>query len=366
MTNASELFSKDGIVGYREFRASTTWSPPFRMRAIVHCIGGGGSGGSNTVSGLCTAVSGGGAGEHSGSILILDPAVTYTVTVGAGGAAAANLTTANVGNAGNGGGTSSFSGTGITTITANGGSGGAQGSASAGTGVSVSGGAGGTGGAGELFTFDGGRGGDAEVTTSGLANSGAISGGGAVGIEANGFRGGDAVYNAAVASRRVATGGGGTGGRGGDNTVTGTGSTNPDTYGGSNTMNAGDVASGFADGDPPLGREFDSNDQGSLEAIFSRGLFEALKVSTFGYSTGGIWPPGFGGLGNTNGSGRSGGAFSGGGAAARSGSSITQSEGGYPGGGGGGVAIIAFSSATLTCAPGGDGCVIIEILEILA
>ena len=366
MTNASELFSKDGIIGYREFRASTTWSPPFRMRAIVHCIGGGGSGGSNTISNTgCVAVSGGGAGEHSASILILDPAVTYTVTAGAGGAAGTDITTSGGTNAGNAGGASSFSGTGITTITANGGSGGAQDSQPAGTGVSVSGGAGGTGGAGELFTFDGGRGGDAEVTTSGLAKAGAISGGGAVGVDGNGFRGGDAVMDRAQA-RRVATGGGGTGGRGGDLTMT-SGSTNPISYGGSNTMDAGDVPSGSADGDPPLGEVFDSARQGSVEAIFSRGLFEALKLSTFAYpeGTNKVAPPGCGGFGSNSGP-SNGGAFSGGGGNSAFGINVTQSEGGYPGGGGGGATIVSFSTDTLTCAPGGDGCVIIELLEILA
>jgi hypothetical protein len=131
-------------------------------------------------------------------------------------------------------------------------------------------------------------------------------------------------------------------------------------------MDAGDVASGSDNGDPPLGEAFNSGQQGSLEAIFSRGLFEALKLSTFGYPSSVTPPPGCGGYGTSSAAGIRGGAFSGGGGTNRSGSSLTQAKGGYPGGGGGGAAIPSFSGDTLTCAPGGDGCVIIEILEILA
>lgn len=89
--------------------ATQTWSPPVNCWAEVIVQGGGASGpaGSNSQPG-------GPGGGTAIKFLQLLASVTYTATVGSGGAA----TTASTGNAG---GTSSFSGAGITTITANGG-----------------------------------------------------------------------------------------------------------------------------------------------------------------------------------------------------------------------------------------------------
>ena len=209
--------SKDeSIFMERVFTASTTWTPPFNCRAYVTVIGPGGSGASrrNTSNGTAMAASGGGAGGCAKSLLDLSASVTYTITVGAGGASVQGA------NGNNGGANSVFSGSDITDMTANLGNGGSQ---SGGTGT-VSSQAGGTGGAasgGNLWNVTGGAGGSAEISSwSSNGDHYASGGGGAAGILGTAYRGGNALCSTAGWDRMALGGGAGVGGRGGDATVT--------------------------------------------------------------------------------------------------------------------------------------------------
>ena len=141
---------------------SQSWTPAFSMQAYVYVIGGGGSGAASDDN--LNRSGGGGAAGCAISFLTLLSSVTYTVTIGAGGA----QKTTN--NAGANGGNSSLSGSNIATMTANGGTGGAQ------TGSAITGAAGGTATGGTIANNTGGAGGDVPNT------GGMLSGGGAVGI----------------------------------------------------------------------------------------------------------------------------------------------------------------------------------------
>ena len=173
---------------------STTWSPPYKVKALVRCFGGGGSGAAvqtGYYQYTTAASTGGGAGEHSGSILELDPSITYTIVAGAGGAR--KIATAQQVFPGIAGGNTSFSGSGITTITANGGAGGGALLMPTHTTVyNLPGGAGGSGGAGALYRHTGGAGG--AITKPAIAvnnfNNALSTGGGAVGLYGTGFAGG--------------------------------------------------------------------------------------------------------------------------------------------------------------------------------
>ena len=109
---------------------SQSWTPAFSMQAYVYVIGGGGSGAASDDN--LNRSGGGGAAGCAISFLTLLSSVTYTVTIGAGGAQKTPD------NAGANGGNSSLSGSNIATMTANGGTGGAQ------TGSAITGAAGGS------------------------------------------------------------------------------------------------------------------------------------------------------------------------------------------------------------------------------
>jgi hypothetical protein len=151
-----------GSYSERVILSSGTYTPPFDCKALVYVIGGGGSGGSavsTTTAQDTVAASGGGAGGIAVSELTLSAAVSYTATIGAGGAAAANSPGTARTTAGNAGGQSVFSGSDITTMTANGGSGGVGDYQTGSTQASATGGAGGTASGGSLFNATGGAGG---------------------------------------------------------------------------------------------------------------------------------------------------------------------------------------------------------------
>jgi len=144
------------------FMESTTWACPVAMEAIVFVIGGGGAGAGAEDSVGTSRVQGGCAGGCAVSKLTL-AAQDYTVTVGAGGAAA-NVTSAT--QAGNDGADSSFAGSGISTMTGTHGDGGHA----ATTGTTVDAQTGGTASGGNLMNNTGG--GQLAIGTDGYVNSG--------------------------------------------------------------------------------------------------------------------------------------------------------------------------------------------------
>ena len=154
------------------FFGSQTWTPSYDITAKVFVIGGGGSGGIS--AGAANKACGGGAAGCAVSELTFASGTTYTITIGAGGASSA---TQNAMAAGNAGGASSLSGSGISTMTANGGSAGSG--VAAGTGACIA--TGGSASGGTLGNFTGGSSGDCSAN---VYNS--VSGGGAVGLWANG------------------------------------------------------------------------------------------------------------------------------------------------------------------------------------
>ncbi len=167
-----ELYGTDGLpvpsgtvpmtVSVLTTGTSATYTTPARCRAIqVTAIGGGGAGG-----GAATATSSGaaGAGGGSGSTtekLIVNPAATYTYTIGAGGTAG---TAGN--NPGNAGGDTTFG-----TVTGKGGSGGA-GMAAGTTGISM-GGAGGVVGSGGDTNYPGQPGEGSQILSASNVRAGA-------------------------------------------------------------------------------------------------------------------------------------------------------------------------------------------------
>ena len=158
------------------FINSTTWSPAQDMNAKIYVIGGGGSGGYSNYN-----ATGGGAGGCAVTIIDLDASTTYTITIGAPGAALQGQSTGVNGNAG---GASSFAGSGISTMTGNGGGGGQYNTTGNGYGPE-DGGTGGSATGGTYGNFTGGAGG--AITVAGGANAYyKASGGGAVGLWATG------------------------------------------------------------------------------------------------------------------------------------------------------------------------------------
>lgn len=133
------------------YSSNSIWTKPSNLVAVkVTVVGGGGGGGGTAATGVgegANAANGGGGGTSIKTILAKDLGRTVTITVGAGGTAAAAGN-----NAGGTGGTSSFG----THASATGGTGGGGGNNSAGNTVS-SGGAGGAGSLGDInFSGSGG------------------------------------------------------------------------------------------------------------------------------------------------------------------------------------------------------------------
>ena len=156
------------------FINSTTWSPAQDMNAKIYVIGGGGSGGYAQYN-----ATGGGAGGCAVTIADLDASTTYTITIGAPGAALQGQSTGVVGNAG---GNSSFAGSGISTMTGNGGGGGQKETTGDGS-STAAGGTGGSASGGTYGNFTGGAGG---AISSGSGAYYRATGGGAVGLWATG------------------------------------------------------------------------------------------------------------------------------------------------------------------------------------
>jgi hypothetical protein len=193
-------------------------------------VGGGGGAGGYRNSFSTESSGGGGSSEASLSFL---PGTVYTITVGAGGAGATNVTIR-----GSNGVDSSISGTGITTITSTGGGGGGgwNGQNNGSSGGSGGGGAGwestSTGGAGTANQgFAGGN------NTTGVINDTGGGGGGAGGVGANNVNGISSSVNGGIGLASSITGSSvtrGVGGRGFGDTTTG------GVDGTANTGNGGD------------------------------------------------------------------------------------------------------------------------------
>jgi len=152
---------------------STTWTPPFDGTAVIHCIGAGGSGSTNTHN--QQEPGGGGAGGYSRKVVTLATGTNWTMVVGAGGASVGYTN-----NGIDGGNTTATDGS--SSLTANGGEGGAQGS-------TPTPGAGGTASGGDVNNT-GGVGGTS-------TNDRQMNGGGAVGILGTG-NAGDSTTGAGV------------------------------------------------------------------------------------------------------------------------------------------------------------------------
>jgi hypothetical protein len=354
---------------------STTWSPPYKVKALVRCFGGGGSGSVGCMNASYTyptgALGGGGAGEHAGSILELDPAVTYTVVVGVGGVKKSRSSDGVA--TGNAGGNTSFAGSGVTTITANGGAGGGSGAGGASTVINLAGAAGGVGGAGELYRHTGGAGGGAtKAAGSNGSNNCMATGGGAVGLFGTGFAGGAGDLDGRAASnQQQAAGGGGVNGAGGA-----TSDTTDITYGGStfgpSSAGGGALAPGFGFTNN-IGNVAPSADAWESTIDFWNGGSLLERVNhTFTQTMSAVSPPGTGGLGR-NGTnftvsyctGAS--LFAGGAGIAVINYNFPNDYrymiGGRLGGGGGAGGIISHSGRTVYSGAGGHGGVLIEMLE---
>ena len=201
--------SSESIIHEWLFQSSASWVPPYDCRAYVTVIGPGGSGGSYRDDGDHRSYvgSGGGAGGCAKSLLTLSSAVTYTITIGAGGA------TVSAANGNNGGANSVFSGSDITDMTANLGSGGVQAIASGNT--AQAGGAGGAASGGSIWNVTGGAGGSATMSNwdsrSAEGEFYISGGGGAAGILGESFRGGYALINLTSAGTDCSVRGGGAG-----------------------------------------------------------------------------------------------------------------------------------------------------------
>jgi hypothetical protein len=181
------VVSTDGTYYYHMFPFTGTFTPTQSITAdyLVIAGGGGKSGTGAGAGGLRSTVGATGGGGSLESAISLTANTSYTVTVGAGGAASGNVNTTNGSNGGN----SSIAGTGLTTITSTGGAGGmntADNSRDGQTGGSGSGGwqggsASGTRAGGQGTQYQGYAGGSAAAFQASTSSGGAGGGAGAVG-----------------------------------------------------------------------------------------------------------------------------------------------------------------------------------------
>jgi hypothetical protein len=143
------IITEDSTYWYHTFGASGAFIPKQALTADILVVAGGGASGSRQVGeGNCAG--GGAGGLRNITSQSLSSGVSYTCTIGSGGAA--NGATA-LGARGGSGNTSSFSGSGFTTINASGGGGGGAQTNLNGVNLSIQ--QGGTGGSGGGSAFDG-------------------------------------------------------------------------------------------------------------------------------------------------------------------------------------------------------------------
>lgn len=355
------------------YTISTTITPSFNFIALVHAVGSGGSGaGTDGESGKICIGTGGGAGGHAISRLKFTSGVTYTITIGAGGEAI--TTSAASVSDGNAGGATSISGSDITTMTANGGGAG-QGSAPTSIATHTeTGGTGGTATGGNIANLTGGAGGAVSCIKDGNNSSGLIAtGGGAINIGRGAFAGGAVTTQASsTTAMRRSTGGGGVGGKAADLTATYSQANNQAGNGGagvgpaanlSNSVSSNYVAEGAF---YPYVAESTTTAADAIGMAFGQNIFSALVAgTTLGNVSSGA-TSGYNGAGGSGTVGAGSGAlstFGGGGSNQPSGYANRNAGLSYFGGGGGGMVTHTNITGNVSGA-GGDGFVIIRVLEI--
>jgi len=199
--------------------------------------GGGGAGGYRNSFGSETS----GRGASTETVLTATSGTQYTITIGAGGAAATDYSGSASEKRGSTGSDSSISGSGITTVTSAGGGYGDTNLADGGDG-GCGGGAGSSGARGDGTANQGYDGGDASTNGNGYGGGGG-GGAGAVGGDSasNSGTGGDggAGLASSITGSAVTRGGGGGGGSPGDGTVGAAGTGGGGTNGGNGTANTG-------------------------------------------------------------------------------------------------------------------------------
>jgi hypothetical protein len=342
----------------RIFTSSTTFTPVRNLLALVTVVGGGGSGGASNTSllvGYIGQATGGGAGGFSQALVRLAAGVTYTITVGAGGARVTGNSNGNNGVA------SSVSGTGFTTLTGGAGSGGLYRELNGytiSTAYNLAGGAGGTATNGDIAAT-GGNGGAITYTSPGsnYTTPRPATGGGAVNCynkTSASVSGGDITVTTRANSDAslLASGGGGVGGNGG-NIPSNSDDTNAATGGGGAGSAAADGTSGVGAGGGGL-----TTDEG-VKAYMPAGAGGAARLS----SSAGIASYAGGGTGGTTGStdtaqGQTG-LFGGSG-----GTSGLLNTNGLPAGFGGGGGANCVLSGTNYSNAGGQGVVFIDYIPL--
>ena len=354
------------------YTLSTTLTPAFNFTALVHVVGAGGSGGATDgESGKISIGTGGGAGGHAISKLNFTSGVTYTITIGAGGEAI-TTSAASVSN-GNAGGASSISGSDITTMTANGGGAG-QGSAP--TSIATHTEAGGTGGTatgGNIANLTGGAGGAVSCVKDGNNRTGFIAtGGGALNIGRGAFAGGSVTTSATSnTGMRRSTGGGGTGGKAADLTGTYAEQANQAGNGGAGVGPADNLPSSSSHNATRQGALYPyialtGNANDALGMAFGQNIFSSLIAGTTVTNVSSSSESGYQGAGGsgTVGAGYGGSSTFGGGGSNQPSAYSNRSAGlSYFAGGGGGMVTWTNVTGNVSGA-GGNGFVLIRILEI--
>tara|TARA_B110000285_G_scaffold212066_1_gene255297 strand:- start:293 stop:1387 length:1095 start_codon:yes stop_codon:yes gene_type:complete len=344
------------------FGSSTSYKPPYKCKVLVHAIGAGGGGGAAAffnVTNSSGACAGGGAGAYCTSVFTLDPTVTYTITVAAVTPAVYRNTQgqpAPVGNIsgainGNSGGTTTFAGTGVLTLSAAGGSGGAAAFVTSGTATAAGGAGAVAGNSGNVGNVAGGAGGSASITSTYGGSQGVSGGGGAVGIFGVGHVGGSAIAGTVSALVRLQGGGAGVGGPGSAGIVNG--------YAGGGAGIGGVPAISSTSTSALTTFNVDSQSDanrhdGIFSALSNQGGTQALKGS--------------GGSHNAGSTGYVGGWFGGGGGSLRgtaSGNMTPPTASGVGGGGGGSTVYNNYGTGHVYAQGGGQGMIIIDVLEIL-
>lgn len=346
--NLSSLFASSALGGGEPqlliVTTARTWTAPYDCEVAIHAFGGSGTGGAAKGGGLTASATGGGAGARCTKRIKLKAGETLTMTPGAGGLPVIIGSAAAVD--GNDGGDTTVTGPHGLNMIAGGGKGG-KARSYAGDQLLL-GGAGGIATGGDE-NVTGGRGGN--KAAAGSSTYTGCTGGGALPLFDQGYRGGDILV---AIGNGNSTGGGGVGGNGGD--VTGASATNVCTGGGGSAGPGGSSASTGAQtaGGPEV-------NIGSIDVPLTPWL-PISGAGGQGHSSasgaGGIGG-GSGGAGNTTTVVGAPGAFAGsGGANGGSGTTTQNACPDLPAGGTGGV---ITTGSTLINAKAGDGFIILEI-----